>query len=339
MVTFRAAESLIDPRETTMAISLRNENNQKKQITIVKNEIIMDKLRQMQVFVTVAEESGFAAASRRLGISPPAATRAVATLEQALGVKLLKRTTRQTRVTEAGYRYQQDARRILDEVSAADAAAAGINATPRGRLSVTAPVMFGRMFVLPSILTYLEQYPTTGVDTVFLDRVVSLMEEGLDVGVRIGELPDSGMRAIRVGHVRRVLVAAPAYLERHDLPRSPEALNDHTLIASRAGDFSDHWRFGSATNERVVRVEPRLSVTTNDAAISAAREGLGITRVLSYQVASELTDGALTALLSEWEPPVLPIHIVHRDDRNPPAKVRAFIDLLAKNLRRNKALH
>lgn len=299
----------------------------------------MDKLRQMQVFVTVAEESGFAAAARRLGISPPAATRAVAALEEALGVKLLKRTTRHTRVTEAGYRYLQDARRILDEVSAADAAAAGINATPRGRLSVTAPVMFGRMFVLPSILDYLQQYPSMSVDTVFLDRVVSLMEEGLDVGVRIGEMPDSSMRAIRVGRVRRVLVAARAYLQRHDLPRSPEALNDHTLITSRAGDFSDLWRFGPASNERLVRVAPRLSVTTNDAAISAAREGLGITRVLSYQVADELSCGSLQVLLSEWEPPALPIHVVHRDDRNPPAKVRAFIDLLAEKLRGDPALN
>ena len=209
----------------------------------------MDKLRQMQVFVAVAEESGFAAASRRLGISPPAATRAIATLEEALGVKLLKRTTRHTQVTEAGHRYLQDARRILDEVAMADAAAAGINATPRGRLSVTAPVMFGRMFVLPSILDYLDQYPTTSVDTVFLDRVVSLMEEGLDVGVRIGEMPDSNMRAIGVGRVRRVLVASSGYLDRHEKPFSPEALNDHVLITSRAGDFSDHWRFGSATHE------------------------------------------------------------------------------------------
>ena len=293
----------------------------------------------MRVFVAVAEESGFAAASRRLGISPPAATRAIATLEEALGVKLLKRTTRHTRVTEAGHRYLQDARRILDEVAAADAAAAGINATPSGRLSVTAPVMFGRMFVLPSILDYLQQYPTTSVDTVFLDRVVSLMEEGLDVGVRIGEMPDSNMRAIGAGRIRRVLVASPGYVEKHDLPLSPGALNNHVLIASRAGDFSDHWRFGSATEERLVRVDPRLSVTSNDAAIIAAREGFGITRVLSYQVASELADGSLIALLPEWEPPALPIHIVHRDDRNPPAKVRAFIDLLAENLRRKKALN
>lgn len=299
----------------------------------------MDKLHQMQVFVTVAEESGFAAASRRLELSPPAVTRAIAALEEALGVKLLKRTTRHVRVTEAGFRYLQDARRILDEVSAADEAAAGINATPRGRLTVTAPVMFGRMFVLPGVIDYLDRYPEMNVDTVFLDRVVSLLEEGLDVGVRIGDIPDSSMRAIRVGGVRFVLVAAPEYLDAHGVPDTPEALNDHTLITSRAGNFSHQWRFGPPGDERAVRVNPRLSVTTNDAAISAACQGLGIARVLSYQVAAELEKGTLKPMLSEWEPPALPIQIVHRDNRSPPAKVRAFIDLLAARLRTDEALH
>jgi len=299
----------------------------------------MDKLQQMQVLVAVAEESGFAAASRRLGMSPPAVTRAVATLEAALGVKLLKRTTRHVRVTEAGFRYLEDARRILAEVEAADEAAAGINAEPRGRLVVTAPVLFGRLFVLPGIVDYLHRYPQMSVDTVFIDRVVSLLEEGLDVGVRIGEMPDSSMRAIRVGQVRIVLVAAPHYLAAHGLPATPEALANHTLICSRAGNFSNHWRFGSPTNERAVRVTPRLTVTTNDAAISAACQGLGIARVLSYQVAPELQGGQLQRVLPDWEPPALPAHIVHRDDRNPPAKVRAFIDLLAARLRADRALN
>ncbi|WP_421863177.1 LysR family transcriptional regulator [Motiliproteus sp.] len=298
----------------------------------------MDRLHQMRVFVAVADESGFAAAARRLGMSAPAVTRAVASLEQTLGVKLIKRTTRHLRVTEAGYRYLHDVRRILDEVAAADEAAAGLDATPRGRLAITAPVMFGRMFVLPGVVDYLRRYPQMQVDTVFLDRVVSLLEEGLDVGVRIGEIPDSSMRAIRVGQVRMMLVASPAYLEQHGQPETLEQLNQHTLIASRAGNFSNHWRLGNPGNERLVRIEPRLTVTTNDAAVSAAQQGLGVTRAISYQVADELESGTLKSLLTDCTPPPLPIHIAHRDDRNPPAKVRAFIDLLADKLRNDPAL-
>ena len=173
----------------------------------------MDRLHLMTVFVAVAEEEGFAAGARRLHLSPPAVTRAVASLETRLGVKLLNRTTRYVRTTEAGQRYLEDARRILAEVDAADEAAAGINAEPRGHLAVTAPVLFGRMFVMPGIVDYLKRYPDTEVSAMFLDRIVNLLEEGLDVGVRIGELPDSSMRALRVGSVRLVLCASPHYLQ------------------------------------------------------------------------------------------------------------------------------
>ncbi|RDE25314.1 LysR family transcriptional regulator [Motiliproteus coralliicola] len=292
----------------------------------------------MRVFVAVADDAGFAAAARRLGMSAPAVTRAVASLEDELGVKLIKRTTRHLRVTEAGFRYLHDARRILDEVSAADEAAAGLDASPRGRLAITAPVMFGRMFVLPGVVDYLRRYPQMQVDTLFLDRVVSLLEEGLDVGIRIGEIPDSSMRAIKVGQVRMLLVAAPDYLDQHGNPGSPEELSQHCLIASRAGNFSSHWRLGHRGDERHIRITPRLTTTTNDAAISAATQGLGITRAISYQVGAELAAGALQPVLTSYTPAPLPIHIVHRDDRNPPAKVRAFIDLLAQRLKSDPAL-
>ncbi|MEP5763560.1 MAG: LysR family transcriptional regulator [Halieaceae bacterium] len=299
----------------------------------------MDRLQQMQTFIAVAEEQGFSAAARRLQQSAPAVTRAVAALEQHLGVKLLNRTTRHVRTTESGQRYLEDARRILAEVEAADEAAAGINAEPRGQLSVTAPVMFGRRFVIPGIVEYLERYPEMRVDSVFLDRAVNLLEEGLDVGIRIGELPDSSMRALRVGSVRRMLVASPAYLKQRGVPKTPQELGMHTVIASSAGDYSAGWRFHFPDGEQGVRVRPRLTVTTNDAAIEAALEGLGIARLLSYQVAQELEQGRLLTLLESFEPPPSPIHIIHRTGPHSPSKVRAFIDLMAEKLRGKPALN
>ncbi len=294
----------------------------------------MDRFHLMNVFVAVAEEEGFAAAARRLRLSPPAVTRAVAGLEEQLGVKLLNRTTRYVRATEAGQRYLEDSRRILLAVDAADVAAAGINAEPRGHLAVTAPVLFGRMFVMPGIVEYLETYPGTEVSAIFLDRIVSMLEEGIDVGIRIGELPDSSLRALQVGSVRLVLCAAPDYLASHSLLQKPKDLLNHSIIASSAGSGVVDWRFDS-TN---LRIQPRLTVTTNDAAIEAAREGFGITRLLSYQIAPQLAKSELKIVLSEYEPPPLPIHIIHREGRYASARIRGFVDLMARRLRADKSL-
>ena len=299
----------------------------------------MDRFHQLQVYVAVAEQEGFAAAARRLQLSPPAVTRAVAALEETLGVKLLDRTTRHVRVTEAGRRYLDDARQILAGLEAADDAAAGINAEPRGHLAVTAPVMFGRLFVMPGIVDYLEQYPGMEVEAVFLDRSVNLLEEGLDVGVRIGELPDSSMRALRVGSVRHVLVATPAYLARHGTPQVPQGLREHSLIASAAGGFGSGWRFSSADSEHPLKTDARLTVTSNDAAITAALAGFGIARQLSYQVTTEVEAGALQILLPQYQPADYPVHIVHRESRHASARVRAFIDLLAQRLRGEPCLN
>jgi len=331
----------------------------------------MDQLLRMKVFVAVAETQGFSAAARRLELSAPAVTRAVASLEDSLGVKLLQRTTRIVRTTEAGLRYLEDARKILEDVQAATEAAQGINAEPRGHLSVTAPVLFGRKFVMPGISEYLRRYPDTQIDAVFLDRVVNMLEEGLDVGVRIGALPDSTMKARKVGRVRLVVVGSPDYLREHGIVQTPEALHDHTLIVSRAGNMSQDWRFmfkdkkqgkeaksesvrgkqkagkkagkenlgKEQRKERTVRVEPRLTVTTNDAAVEAAKQGLGLTRILSYQVADELAAGELKIVLENFEMPTLPVHIVHREGRLASAKVRAFIDLMVERLGQDKALN
>lgn len=299
----------------------------------------MSRFQQMQVFTAVAEEQGFAAAARRLNLSPPAVTRAVAALEAQLGVKLLHRTTRYVRVTEAGMRYLEDSRRILAEVEAAEEAAAGINAEPRGHLAVTAPVLFGRLFVMPGIVEFLQRYPEMELDALFLDRVVSLVDEGLDVGVRIGEMADSSMRALLVGSVRMVLVASPEYLQREGALQDPQGLTGRSVIASSAGNYTIGWRFRYPAGERSIRIKPRLTVTTNDAAIEAAVAGFGITRVLSYQVASLLADGRLEVILPAFELPPRPVHIVHREGRYASAKVRAFIDLLATRLRNDKALN
>jgi len=298
----------------------------------------MDRLHLMNVFVVVAEEQGFAAGARRLRMSPPAVTRAIAALEGRLGVKLLNRTTRFVRTTDAGRRYLEDARRVLAEADAADEAAAGVNAEPRGHLAITAPVLFGRKFVMPHIVEYMNRYSDTEVSAVFLDRVVNLIEEGMDVGVRIGELPDSSMHALRVGSVRFVACASQEYLDSCGQPQQPEDLHKHTLIASAAGNYAPDWGFNVQGVSQKLRIKPRLSVTTNDAAISAAVHGFGITRLLSYQVATQVASGDLQLVLKDYEPAPLPIHIVHREGRYSSVKVRAFVDLLGERLRQHPAL-
>lgn len=296
----------------------------------------MDRIQAMTVFIAVAEAQGFAAAARRLQLSAPGVTRAIAELESHLGVKLLDRTTRWVRTTEAGQRYLEDARKIITDIKTAEDAIAGVNAEPGGHLAVTAPVMFGKMFVMPHIVEYLSRYTQTEISTVFVDRVVSLIEEGLDVAIRIGELPDSSLRAIRVGSVRHVVCAAPEYLKNNDLPDSPEALKQHELIVTSAGDGNYTWQFN---NSYKLRPKPRLTVTTNDAAIEAASSGFGITRLLSYQVCPQIIAGDLQTILDEYEPDPIPIHIVHREGRLSTTRTRAFIDFLADRLRADDFLN
>ncbi len=299
----------------------------------------MDKLHLMTVFVAVAEEEGFAAAARRLAMSPPAVTRAIAALEARLGVKLLNRSTRFVRVTEAGQRYLEDARRIIADVEAADEATAGINAEPRGHLAVTAPVMFGKMFVMPGIVEYLQRYPAMDVSALFLDRVVNLLEEGIDVGVRIGELPDSSMKAIRVGQIRRILCASPAYLQAHGTPDSPHELSRHSIIAATGVTPMVEWRFTHAGQNMAIKVKPRLTVSSNDAAIEASLAGLGISRLLSYQVDGYFDGGQLCRIMQTYETAPLPVHVVHREGRYANAKVRSFVDLIVAQLRAAMVQH
>ena len=289
----------------------------------------MDRLHLMNIFTAVAEEGSLAKGARRLAMSAPAVSRAIASLEQHLGCKLMTRTTRHLRLTEPGLRYLSDARRILADVSHAEQTAAGINAAPRGVLAVTAPVLFGKLHVIPILCDYLQRYPDMETTVNLVDRVVNLVEEGCDVAVRIGELPDSGMQALPVGKVRRVVCASPEYLREHGQPGHPAELQQHSIIAALSVSPIVEWKFGPLA----VRVRPRMTVTTNDSAVAAAQRGFGITRVMSYQVADQLQSGALVRLLPAFEPPPLPVHIVHREGIHACAKVRAFIDLTAQTLR------
>ncbi len=298
----------------------------------------MDRLQAMTTFVAVVETGGFASAARKLDLSPPVVTRAVAELESRLGLRLLTRTTRIVRVTEAGARYADDCRRILAEIDDAEQAAQGEHQAPKGTLTITAPVMFGQLYVTPLLTQYLLQWPQLDANCLFLDRVVNLLEEGVDVAVRIGELPDSSLHAARVGRVRRVLVVSPAYAQAHGLPAHPRDLTDHALISAAGLTAQPEWHFGIGDQAFSQRVQPRMRSTSNEAAIAAAIAGLGIARVLSYQVAAQLQSGALVPVLAAHETADLPIHVVHHGGRRATQRVRGFIDLVVEGLRADPSL-
>jgi DNA-binding transcriptional LysR family regulator len=292
----------------------------------------------MRVYAAVIEDGGFTAAARRLGVSLSVVSRVVTELEAHLGVRLLARTTRLVRPTETGAAYYEDCKRILADIEQAELGVAGMHAAPRGRLVVTAPVLFGARHVTPVVVDYMLRYPEVDVACLWVDRNVDFIDEGVDVGIRIGPLPSSSLQAIAVGRVRRVVVAAPAYLKKHGVPKTPGELDRHTLIHTTSVATLPEWRFLHDAQELAVRFTPRLATTTNDSAIAAAVAGLGLARVISYQVASELRDRKLRVVLAEFEPPALPIHVIHREGRHATQKVRAFLDLAIDRLRADKSL-
>ena len=299
----------------------------------------MDRLHLITVFVAVVDANGFAGAARKLGISPPAVTRAINELETHLGVRLLTRTTRIVRVTESGARYADDCRLILAQLADADESVTGTQVTPRGHLTITAPVLFGAKFVAPIVTEYLQRNLEVVASCWFLDRVVNMLDEGADVGIRIGELPDSSMQATAVGKVRRVICAAPGYLEQHGVPLTPADLQSHTIVSASAVTPTPEWRLVENGESRIIKVQPRMTTTSNDSALAAALGGFGITRLLSYQVAECLRDGSLRMVLDEFELPALPVHVVHREGQHASKKARAFIDLVVERLRANPALN
>lgn len=290
----------------------------------------MDRFQAMKTFVRVAESGGFAEAARQLRMSPPAVTRFVAALEADIGTRLLTRTTRTVKLTEAGARYVEDCRRILADVSEAEAAAAGSYATPTGILRVTASVLFGQLYVLPVLTEFLDRHPAVTGDALFLDRVVNIVDEGIDVAVRIGHLPDSGFSAVRVGAVRHVVCGAPDYFAKHGVPKTPEDLTGHRIISTTGAWPISKWRSG---------IRPRLLSNTNEGSIIAAAQGWGLTRVLSYQVAPAVAAGRLQIVLSDYEDPPLPVHVMHAQGRRAAAKVRAFVDFAVEKLRTNPMIN
>lgn len=304
----------------------------------------MDRLDTMKVFVAVAEARGFAPAARRLGLSPPAVTRAVVALEARLGAQLLRRTTRSVSLTEAGERFHADCRRLLAELADAEAAASCVQSQAQGQLSVTASSTFGRLHVAPLLMAFMAAQPRITVRAFFADHIVHLLDEGFDVAVRIAQLPDSGLSAVPVGHLRRVLVASPAYLAEHGVPSDPAALRHHEAIAFTSSGAAPPWTFyppGRKGKSDGVQVLPRMRLlaNTSETAIAAALAGVGLARALSYQVADEVLAGRLRIVLPEFESAPIPVQIVHAEGRRVAAKTRAFIDFAAERLRREPVLN
>ncbi len=289
----------------------------------------------MRAFVAVAEATSFTAAARTLGQSPPAVTRAVAALEERIGARLFHRTTRTVRLTDTGERYLVDAKRILAEIDEAEASAAGAHAAPRGQLGLTAPVMFGRMYVAPIVLDFLARFPAVTARVMFADRLVDLMEEGLEVAVRIAHLEDSSLTAVRVGEVRRVICASPDFLAKHGRPRAPADVARGSIVTFATGPVPEPWVF--AKGGAVERFHPpaRFSANSNDVTIAAAEAGAGFVRALSYQVAPQLRAGTLEIVLPGYEEPPLPVHVVHIAGRRASGRLRAFVDFAVERLRKD----
>ena len=290
----------------------------------------MDRLDAMQAFVAVADLQGFAPAARKLGVSPSAVTRLIAALEERLGARLLQRTTRQVTLTDAGSRYLERARRILADVAEAEDAVEGERTRPEGRLVISAPVGFGRLHVSPVVSAYLKRYGEVGVDLRLSDRMVNLVEDGVDVAVRIGHLPDSTLVARHVGEMRRVVVASPGYLKARGEPRRPADIATHDMIQFGPMTAAPDWRFVEDGREIRIASTPRFASNSADAAIQYAEQDGGLTRVLAYQAAESLKGGRLRIVLAEFEEPALPIHIVYPTTRLLSAKVRTFIDLVTE---------
>ena len=293
----------------------------------------MDRLDAMSLLISVVEAGSLSAAGRKLGMPLATVSRKLSDLEAHLRTQLLTRSSRHLALTDAGASYVAACRRILEEVGEAERAAAGEYSAPQGELIVTAPLVFGRLHVLPVVTAFLRAYPAVDVRLALADRVVDLGDEHVDAAVRIGELPDSQLRATRVGTMRRVICASPAYLAARGVPRRPEDLARHDCISFDNIAAPDRWRFPSGVSLGAIAVHSRLVVNAAEAAIDAAVDGLGITYVLSYQAARAIRDGTLRVVLTDFAPPPVPIHLVYAGQRMLPLKLRAFLDYATPRLK------
>lgn len=293
----------------------------------------MDRLHEMEVFLSVAEAGSFAAGGARLRVSPPAVSRAIASLEDRLGARLLNRTTRSLSLTEAGARFLESTRRLLGEIETAEKDAAGETALAQGHLTVTASVAFGRMIMTPILCGFLANHPRVTVSLMMYDRLVNLVEEGIDLAVRIGDLPDSSLMARRVGEVRRLLVASPDYLARTGAPSVPGDLKLHSIIAFTGLMPNREWRFTEDGADKHIALSPRMEVNDPSAAIAAAEAGDGITIALSYMVADSIREGRLVPVLEDFGPDPVAVQLVYPQSRLVAPKIRAFVDYAAPRLR------
>lgn len=295
----------------------------------------MDRFEAMSLFVAAVEAGSFSATSRRLRVPLPTISRKIGELEEHLGARLLLRTSRKLALTEAGANYLASCRKILDEVGQAERLAAGEYTEPRGSLVLTAPVVLGRLHVLPILCDFLAQHAQIDARLLLSDRNAPLVDDQIDLAVRIGALPDSRLVALRVGTVTNVVCGSPAFLAKHPAPKGPEDLANIPCV-TLDGPLAD-WTFASggvADRHAAVRVKTRLSVTSVEAAIDAAIAGVGLTRVLSYQAAAAIERGELKRVLRKFEPDALPVSLLHAGQGRLPLKLRAFIDFAAPRLRK-----
>lgn len=297
----------------------------------------MNRLESMSVLVAVVDAGSLSAGARLLDMPLPTVSRKVAELEALLKTRLLHRTTRRLSLTEAGTSYVAACRRILEDIGEAERAATGEYTSPKGELVVTAPELFGRLHVLPLVTEFLVQYPEVTISLMLTDRVVHLMDEHADAAIRIGKLPDSTLMVTGVGTVRRVICASPAYLAARGVPASPQDLAEHACITFEVLASMHAWVFGTGKSELSVPVQSRLRVNTAEAAIAAATLGVGLIRVLSYQVADAVREQALRIVLDEFESAPLPVSLVHTGQAPLPLKLRAFLDFMTRRLRARTA--
>ncbi len=294
----------------------------------------MDRLKAMSVFQRVAELGSFSAAGRELGMPLATVSRQVTELEKHLGSPLLTRTTRAVSLTESGEAYLKATRRILDEVDAAERQAAGEFHAPRGELILTAPVCFGQLHVLPVVEEFLAAYPEINIRLILSDRNLHMMDEHIDMAVRVGALPDSSMMATRLGEVRPVVIASPKLIAAHGTPRTPEALKSLPIVHFGFASIQASWEFRTREGKlEDLLLAPRLTVTTAAAAVKAAIKGVGASRVLSYQSADAVAAGTLRLILEEFEPEPRPVHLLHAGRKTLPRKTRVFLDFARDQLR------
>jgi DNA-binding transcriptional LysR family regulator len=293
----------------------------------------MDKMNAMATFVRIVDKGSLTAAAAGLDTSVPSVVRSLAALEKHLGVRLLNRTTRRIHLTDEGAQYLDGCRAILAAVQDMEISLTSGQAQPQGRLSVTASVLFGRRYVAPIASEFIRRYPEVTADLLFVDRVVSIIDEGIDVAVRIGHLRDSSLVAVRVGEVRRVVCASPQYLQRHGAPRTPADIARHHCVRHTGLAPRSEWQFRVGRRQVSVAVNAVVTCNEIDSALTACTSGLGLGMFLSYQVAPARKSGELNYLLEEFETEPLPVHVVYPHTRLLSARVRAFVDECVEKLR------